>query len=132
MIHNPCFSSTAFFRGTNFLIAFVIGTRSFVQIFQIDVIFFFSLAFWCKRFSRSFFINLGINEVPIKLIQWIYIRWGRRPFFGTDQTSFNFVLRKSCTKCYWWDGAAYLANIQSSRLTTFSIAGNNSLRKCRQ
>ena len=34
---------------------------------------------------------------------------------------FNFVLRRSCTKGSWWDGGPSWANIQSSRLATFSI-----------
>ena len=45
---------------------------------------------------------------------------------------FNFVLRKSCSKWDRWDDASSWANIQSSSLTTYSIAGNNSLRKYRQ
>ena len=39
---HPCFSSTAFIRGTNSWIGFLIGTRSFAQIFLTYFIFIFS------------------------------------------------------------------------------------------
>ena len=110
------FFSTAFIHETNCSIALLICTRSFAQIFQTDI--FFKFSFWCKRFSKSSFVNLCLNKVQIKIIQWIFIGWRWRPFFGTDETTFNFVLIKSCTKSDWWDGAQ-----------SFAIAGNNSLCK---
>ena len=51
-----------------------------------------------KRFSVSYLINFGLNKVPIKMIQRIYITQGWRPFFGTDETAFQFCLRKILSK----------------------------------
>ena len=64
---------------------------------------------------------VDLHQVRMEAILW----------YGWNSIS-NFVLRKSCTKWDRWDGAPSWENIQTSRLITFSIAGNNSLRKCQQ
>ena len=46
-----CFSATAFIRGTNCLIAFLIATMSSVEIFQGDFTLFFSSASDANGFS---------------------------------------------------------------------------------
>ena len=58
--------SIAFICETNCLIAFLIGTRSFAQIFQTRLFFFSSgNSFCCKQFSRSSYINFALNKFPI-------------------------------------------------------------------
>ena len=45
--------------------------------------------------SRSSFVNCDLNKVLVKTIQWIYIRWGWRPFFSTNETTFQSCFKKT-------------------------------------
>ena len=45
--------------------------------------------------SRSSFVNCDLKKVLVKTIQWIYIRWGWRPFFSTNETTFQSCFKKT-------------------------------------
>ena len=71
-----------------------------------------------------------LTKIAIKIIQGIYIRWGWRPFFSTNETTFQFCFQKILYRVKSMRWRAILAYIQSTCLTAFCIsAGNNSLRK---
>ena len=58
------------------------------------IYFFLQFSFWCKRFSKLSFLNFGLKRITIRIIQWIYITWGRRPFLGTNETTFQFCFKE--------------------------------------
>lgn len=86
---------------------------------------------WLTIFIFRAITFFGLNKVPVKLIQWIYIKWGWRPFLGTVEATFQFCFKKILYQVGLMRWHSILGKYQ---IITFSnlLTGNNSWRKCRQ